>query len=152
MGFPSDAFSTLLHISRPKLDGGRCQTDIHLTWDILDTRPTNKTQTRKYKYNKWWKLCYIFPNRRTILGIPTYVFNLYYLGFPNAKVVYSRWSGNFQMLGAKPDETKSFLIRQNESKQNLKLVMPFSLNTDQSFWDGIQWYNHYTYSLLGCYT
>ena len=37
------------------------------------------------------------------------------------------------MLGAKPDETKSFLIRQNESKQNLKLVMPFSLNTDQSF-------------------
>ena len=71
MGFPSDAFSTLLHISRPKLDGGRCQTDIHLTWDILDTRPTNKTQTRKYKYNKW-KLCYIFPNRRTILAIPTY--------------------------------------------------------------------------------
>ena len=67
------------------------------------------------------------PNRRTILGI------LYYLGFPNAKVVYSSWSGNFQMLGAKPDETKSFLIRQNESKQNLKLVMPFSLNTDQSF-------------------
>ena len=47
MGFPSDAFSTLLHISRPKLDGGRCQTDIHLTWDILDTRQNTDKEIKE---------------------------------------------------------------------------------------------------------